>query len=500
MEDVVAIVARMASAMARVNHTVEGGPLDALDDQTTVSLIADAAEVRKSVDLVLAAAAAVVDQRSDRDRGVAGLARQNGHRSATSLLQSMTGQSRSDVTRALRTGRDLLGHAEEGRLSAVGAEDQGLAIGVNGSSGDATPLWRTLLRAALTEGRITTAQHEAIRVGMGDPPLDRSPDSDPAALTAAWARSTETLLEEAGELSVEDLRHAARIARDRLDPLGVARRFAERFAARSFRRWADAAGQQHAHLVLDDESAAWIDAIGNAALRPRRGPRFVDAGGSMASSGSPDPAASAVHDPRTNEQLQYDLVMAVLRAGAAVDPNQAFGDRQPGVRVIVESPVVASDGEGVAHLEDGGDALPRQIAEKYLCDAGARIITTDVHGRPLDVGREHRTFTPKQRVAISVRDGGCVGRGCSAPPSWCEMHHIDHWYEHHGRTDVDDGVPLCRFHHLDLHNRGARIVRRRDPESGDDTYWWQEPADPATGVIPAPERLRSRSPRRFEAA
>ncbi len=487
----------MAGTVARVSRSAGRGRLDALDDETLVSLIADAAEVRKSVDLVLAAAAAVVDQRSDRDRGTAGLARRNGHRSATSLLQSMTGQSRSDVTRALRTGRDLLGEAGEGLVPAGGAATDGSPIGTGdrlSGDRDAAPRWRTLLRTALTEGRITTAQHEAIRVGMGDPPVDRYPESDPAVLAAAWARSTETLLEDAGELSVEDLRHGARVARDRLDPRGVTLRFDERFAARSFRRWADAAGQQHAHLTLDDESAAWIDAIADAALRPRRGPRFVDAGGPAAET------SSAARDPRSNEQLQYDLVMAVLRAGAAVDPHQAFGDRQPGLRVIVESTVLTQEDEGVAHLEDGGDTLPRHVAEKYLCDAGARVITTDVRGRPLDVGREQRTFTPKQRVAISVRDGGCVGRGCSAPPSWCEMHHIDHWYEHHGRTDVDDGVPLCRFHHLDLHNRGARIVRRRHPQSGVDTYWWQEPADRTTGVIPAPERLRSRSPRRFEAA
>ena len=48
---------------------------------------------------------------------------------------------------------------------------------------------------------------------------------------------------------------------------------------------------------------------------------------------------------------------------------------------------------------------------------------------------------------------------CGAPPSWTEAHHIDHWDEHRGRTDVDDGVLLCRFCHLNLHNNRWRIRR-----------------------------------------
>ena len=43
---------------------------------------------------------------------------------------------------------------------------------------------------------------------------------------------------------------------------------------------------------------------------------------------APDPGA----DERTNEQLQYDTLLAILRAGANTDPMQAFGDRQPGVQ------------------------------------------------------------------------------------------------------------------------------------------------------------------------
>jgi len=49
--------------------------------------------------------------------------------------------------------------------------------------------------------------------------------------------------------------------------------------------------------------------------------------------------------------------------------------------------------------------------------------------------------------------------GCRVPASYCEAHHCDHWHEDHGRTDIDRGVLLCRFHHLLLHNNSWKITR-----------------------------------------
>jgi hypothetical protein len=72
---------------------------------------------------------------------------------------------------------------------------------------------------------------------------------------------------------------------------------------------------------------------------------------------------------------------------------------------------------------------------------------------------------------------------CGRPPSWCEAHHIDHWDEHGGRTDIDDRVLLCRFCHLLVHNQGWRIVR----DGGD--YHLQRPDD--NGILrrtPLPSR------------
>lgn len=493
-------VVRLLGAARRVGDHVGlegevGEVVRGLDDDALLAVLSDAAEVRAAVEVITAALAVEANRRSARELGYDGLAQRKGHRNGTSLVQTITGQTRADVTRAVRTGEDL---------APV------MSVSTRGGASEVPPVvpvvaeWVRVLREALTGGLITQAQFRAIRDGLGDPPVERYPELDPGFLPAAWATAVGMLLEEAGVFAVEELRNAARTARDRLDPVGVTARFEERFAARSFRTWTDEHGQHHAKIAFDDDGAAWVEAILSAALRPRRGPRFVP---SPASAGAGAAAGDALDD-RSNEQVQYDTVLAILRTGAAADPAQSFGDRQPGVRILVTAdtlvPTIDADGltrvrvSGVGHLEDGGTAIPGGVVESYLCDAGSVPIVRDGSGRPLDVGREQRLFTRKQRLAIGARDGGCIGEHCTAPMSWTEIHHLTHW-SHGGGTDVDDGVPLCRNCHLGLHNRGQWITRERGPDGGD-TYWLHSPPDPVTGEAPPPVRLRSRSPLRFSAA
>lgn len=506
---------RLRFASERVVDLIAGREFEALEDRELVGVMADITAARNALDVLAACAARVIDARSARELGAAGLARRQGHRNATELLQTLTGQSRREVTRSVKTGGDLLPS-----LFPTVAPDGGRTAATSGvAPEDAGGEWLDHMSRALRDGTLSQAQFQAIRVGLGEPPVGRYLELDPDFLPRAWTTAVERLIDEAPHLPVEELRASARIARDRLDPVGVTLRFEERFAARSFRSWIDEHGQRHGRFVFDDDAAAWVDAVLQAALRPRRGPRFVD----------PDALVAETSDERSGEQIAYDTLMAVLRTGAAADPAQAFGDRQPGVRIVVEASALRAAGggsaggspaggvprlaadvggatsvetavRGVGHLEDGGGALPGGVVESYLCDAGAVPVTLGDAGRPLDVGRHQRLFTRAQRIAIAVRDGGCVGIGCRAPISQCEMHHIDHWAADRGRTDVDDGVPLCRNHHLGLHNRGEKIVRERDPVTGRDAYWLHAPPDPLTGEVRPPALLRSRSPRRFGAA
>ena len=70
----------------------------------------------------------------------------------------------------------------------------------------------------------------------------------------------------------------------------------------------------------------------------------------------------------------------------------------------------------------------------------------------LDLGRSARLFSPAQRKAMIIRDRECRAHGCTIPATWCEAHHAAKPWAHGGRTDLNDGVLLCSWHHHRAHD------------------------------------------------
>ncbi|MEQ1735224.1 MAG: HNH endonuclease signature motif containing protein, partial [Rhodoglobus sp.] len=108
----------------------------------------------------------------------------------------------------------------------------------------------------------------------------------------------------------------------------------------------------------------------------------------------------------------------------------------------------------------------------------------------LNLGRTQRLHNARQRTVIATRDGGCLAPDCDRPPGWCEVHHIVE-FSRGGSTSVDDGVLLCKFHHLLMHNNGWRIDRR------DGSYWMTSPPDVDGAQRPIPLRTKSASVRQL---
>lgn len=416
--------------------------IDRLDDGLVERVLGDSAAVRRCVDRLEAIAAGVASRRSSRDRGHGGMAAVRGHRTPAAFVQAITGGTASDAKRAVQVGESLL---EAGSGSAGPVEGGPEAVSVEP--------WHAALSRALLRGAVTIEQHDAIRRGLGEPPVESGEVG-----REVWAIASEQLATDAAAMPVEELRRLARAMRDRLDPDGAEARCAARWEQRSFRIFTDADGLTRGTFVFDDEMGAWVRAIRDSALRSRRGgPRFVEAGEQAE-------ASALEHDPRTQDQLTYDLFVDVLRAGALADAPSVFGARQPGVRmIVVDGAVGPRDAFGrmsaAGHTEDRGEPLSAAVIDRNRCMNGTQRILVDQHGNPLDVGREQRLFTPRQRIALAVRDGGCMWPGCCVPASYCEAHHCDHWHAELGRTDIDRGILLCRFHHLLLHNNAWKITR-----------------------------------------
>lgn len=407
-----------------------------------VDAVTAASDLMRAAERISIVGAGIAAARSARDAGQDGLAQERGHRTSAGLVQDIAGISRTEAQRQVRLGLSLL----EADPSAAGDGDA--AEPEFGDEGRAARRpWHAVLSEAMLQGLISPAQQDTIQRGLGHP-VDDGSDA-----RAAWVAAAEQLIDEAAQRTVEELRIQSRALRDQLDPEGAERRFAERYERRSFRIWTDADGVERGRIDFEDEGGAWVRAIRDAALRPRRGgPRFVD-------SAEAEQARDLAADARTNDQLSYDLFLDVLRAGALADAASVFGTRQAGVRIVQ---VVDAAAEAVSvRTEDYGLSLPFTAAAQHVCETGTVSVTVDSMGNPLDVGREHRLYTPRQRIALAIRDGGCRWKGCDRPASYCEAHHIDEWQADKGRTDIDRGILLCRHHHAQLHHNRWRITRDR---------------------------------------
>lgn len=509
----------LQAALDALSHAV-GEQLDGVDvpgvvsrlpDDAVVEVIAQATTLLRGAESLRIAASGAVAERSARDAGHDGLAQKRGHRSPVSFIQDLTGTTRADAAKQVRLGEALTAGLRDAHDGCPGTADPtGVADAAPSAPTTSRPRpWHAALGDALMTGALTSAQHDAIFRGLGEPPvptLAADADSDSARppadatahdLTQAWATAAVQLIDEAAVRTVEELASAARCIRDMLDPVGAERRFEQRFEARAFRTWIDRDGTRRGSFTFDDEGGAWIQTIIDTALRPRRGgPRFVD----------PDEKIRAdelATDPRTNDQLAYDLVIDVLRAGALAEPDAVFGTRQPGVRIVATAASHRDSLESrpaVALFQDTDASLPGWLIAQRTCDAGTRAVTLDAEGNPLDLGRETRLYTAKQRLTLAVRDGGCRWIRCDRPASYCEAHHIDPYAEG-GRTDIDRGILLCRFHHMQLHHGGWRITRH-----GSDDFLLHPPD--GSEPIALPTRLARRyafgdlqpPPRRFHPA
>ena len=109
--------------------------------------------------------------------------------------------------------------------------------------------------------------------------------------------------------------------------------------------------------------------------------------------------------------------------------------------------------------------IPTTLAQRLACDCDIwRCVLDPATGLPLEVGRAHRLVPHWMRKALHARDRGCRWPGCDAPVSWTDAHHLIFWFLG-GRTDIDQLVCLCRWHHVKVHEGQWTI--RLDPATGE---------------------------------
>ena len=435
-------------------------PLEVLhwrDDELLVEL-ARCAEERRRLDARTAVVSAEIARRSRRELGHSGLAQRSGERSGEQMIQRIAGGTSRDVRVLVEVGALLA--AED-----VASDD--LGVGVAEGFAVAEP-WLTAVTEAVREARLGLEAARSIRAGLGVP----TGTVTAAELAAAAAR----LVARAAEVPADRMGEFARWERDAIDEAGVSEREAARFESRYLRLSPGDEGMTRIHGLLDPESAAIVRGAFDRVTAPRRGgPRFIDPAEKAR-------AKALIDDPRSTEQLLLDAFVAMVGVAVHADRGALFGRWEAGVRVHVDGEVLRRR-SGAAHIEGETAAVSVETVERMACGQGIVPVAFDDDGACVNVGREQRLFTRRQRIGLASRDGGCRHPGCTAPPSWAEAHHIDEWAAHGGKTDLADGVLLCRFHHLNVHNNGWRVRRR-----GAD-YWLEPPpTGPTMSSIPMPSR------------
>jgi hypothetical protein len=111
---------------------------------------------------------------------------------------------------------------------------------------------------------------------------------------------------------------------------------------------------------------------------------------------------------------------------------------------------------------EGVGNVTRNVLDQICCDARFTRFVMSSHSQILDMGRAVRFPTRAQRRAVIVRDRHCRFPGCRRKPQWCDIHHIDGWFESLGETNVDNLILLCRRHHTLVHNSRWAIKRTAD--------------------------------------
>jgi hypothetical protein len=469
-----------------------------LDDATLLEAQRGHSALKHQVDIHGAWIAGEVARRSSRELGYAGLAQKQGFFSPEELIQSLSRSSRSEARKLVTVGL-LMAETQ----AAEATEEAAAAAAADSPDQSVTSVlpWHSPIAHAVADGTLALDAAEPIRTILAEV-ADRVP-------SGVLREACERLISDAATRNADQMYRRARQIRDQIDEAGIAGREARQYGERSMRVWTRRDGMIQTSLVAHPEEGEPLLAWYHDTLGPRRGgPRFVDPVAQQE-------AAALLGDPRTNEQIAADTFFDLFRSALDINPATMVGHRRPSVRIIVTDHAVraaqsngpARDAEsnarisppsstpGHGRIEGVLDTVSIATIERYLCDTGAVPVAFDDDGQCVNVGRDQRLFTSKQRIALAVRDGGCLFVNCGRPPSFCEAHHIKFWARDHGKTNVADGVLLCRRHHLLLHNNGWEIVRERG------SYWLIPPRsiDPLQGRVHLPSKnpdlwdLRSRA-------
>jgi hypothetical protein len=170
------------------------------------------------------------------------------------------------------------------------------------------------------------------------------------------------------------------------------------------------------------------------------------------------PVTPGEEDPLDAPARRADALVALCTHGSE-------GPRTESTIVVhVQAGSAVENGE----LEGGGVIHPA-VLERLCCTEPVRAVVEDGDRNPLALGRTSREPSVAMMRALRYRDRECRFPGCGAT-RFTVGHHLK-WWSKGGRTDLENLLLLCTFHHKLVHEHGWHVAR-----APDGTVHWSYPS------------------------
>jgi hypothetical protein len=220
-------------------------------------------------------------------------------------------------------------------------------------------------------------------------------------------------------------------------------------------RWTRVNGMHRLIVDLDAKSKAIV----NQAIAAASAPSPADEFGAV--------------DDRSQGQREADALVDLVAAGAGAEPST----RVDATLIVHATPEqLRGEADAGAAVVDGQGAVSQDTLDYLGCDANVRTVILNGDGVPVAMTSKDRCATPRQRIALTARDRGCVAPGCGAPSWVCHAHHVQFWRDG-GPTEVTNLVLLCPRHHRQLHSGQLEVRFAEDgrPQSRWTRSWTPGP-------------------------
>ncbi len=196
------------------------------------------------------------------------------------------------------------------------------------------------------------------------------------------------------------------------------------------------------------------------------------------------------------EPVSYVDSLETRRADAlfALASAQLASDQDPDrATIVVQAPLDALVGGDSGCIIEGGPVVHPDTALRLSCDCRVEVVLNDGEGNAVGIGRTSRNVPRWLRRQLRYRDGACAFPGCESR-FYLHAHHIIHWVRG-GRTDLDNLVLVCTFHHKLVHEYGWDVRLGEQPGTA---IWYRPGGRPLeVGKDPPLEverRVRDHSP------